>query len=168
MPNPNPPPSHNPLVPQLTGPNYATWKTKMEMHLTHLNLWALVLQRRPRPDITNTHSLTASDDAQQWDSDAALATATISLHLSTAAKRHTSHIANPVTLWKTLQDTYEPKTFPARFHHWQNLSTLRLSSFKTRDGGNAMDQYLDAFHAHMQQLRCAGVWSMGRWRFRCC
>ena len=44
------------LVPKLTGTNYATWATKMEMDLIRDDLWPIVCEERPRPANTQSGS----------------------------------------------------------------------------------------------------------------
>jgi hypothetical protein len=89
--NPNPSSSstsstYNQLVPKLTGANYATWKTIMEMLLIRAGLWSIVSQRKLRPTPTTTSVSVSSsrtrrttagpssDDndaaVQKWDEDA--------------------------------------------------------------------------------------------------
>ena len=85
MPNPSSSSSssYKHLVPTLTGNNYATWKTKMEMLLIREGLWSIVCQRLlcPTPissdtgnaSSSRTRSSTADDNdaaAAKWDEDA--------------------------------------------------------------------------------------------------
>jgi len=169
-PNPNASSSstYNHLVPKLTGANYATWKTKMEMLLIRAGLWPIVSQRKPRPTSTTastsssrTRSSTtgpSSDDeaAIKWDEDAERATAEIFLYLDERVESRVHDIRNPVELWGKLQTFYERKGFSARFYLWQKLFTLQLADYRKHEG-NAMDLYLDAFRMHIQQLRSSGA-----------
>jgi len=175
--NPNPSSSssstYNQLVPKLTGANYATWKTKMEMLLIRAGLWSIVSQRKLRPTPTTasgsasssrTRSNTAgpsSDDndtaVQKWDENAERATAEIFLYLDERVERRVLKIRNPVELWGKLQTFYERKGFSSRFYLWQKLFTLKLADYRKRDEGNTIELYLDAFRSHVQQLRSSGA-----------
>jgi len=173
--NPNPSSSssstYNQLGPKLTGANYATWKTKMEMLLIRGGLWSIVSQRKLRPTLTtasgsasssrtrsNTAGPSSNDEAaQKWDEDAERATAEIFLYLDERVERRVLNIRNPVELWGKLQTFYERKGFSSRFYLWQKLFTLKLADYRKRDEGNTIELYLDAFHSHVQQLRSSGA-----------
>jgi hypothetical protein len=155
-------------VPTLTGANYATWKTKMEMLLIREGLWSIVSQRLLRPTASTgnasssrTRSSTTDDNdaaAAKWDEDAERATATIFLYLDERAERCVEAIRNPVELWAKLKNLYERKGFSARFYLWQKLFTLQLADYRKPEfKGNAMDHYLDAYRSHVQQLRSSGA-----------
>jgi hypothetical protein len=60
-----------------------------------------------------------------------------------------------VEFWGKVQTFYERKGFSARFYFWQKLFALQLADYR-KHGGNAMEFYLDAFRAHVQQLRSSG------------
>jgi hypothetical protein len=84
------------LVPKLTGTNYSTRATKMEMVLIKDSLWPIACEERLRPE-------RPAQEVRQWDSDARKATANIMLCLAEGVEQHVKGTRNPVDLWKKLQ-----------------------------------------------------------------
>ena len=159
--------SYTRLVPLLNGTNYATWATKMEMLLIRERLWAIVAERRPRPQpsgaagpATRNTGRDAGNDEEiaKWEDDAERATSTIFLHLDERAEKHVQSLREPVAIWKKLKDIYERRGFSARFYLWQKLFTLQIADYRKNNGDDkAMELYIDAFRSHCQQLRSSGA-----------
>jgi hypothetical protein len=96
------------LVPKLTGTNYSTWATKMEMVLIKGDLWPTVCEERLRPE-------RPEQEVRPWDSDARKAPANIMLCLNKGVEQHVKGTSNPVDLWKKLQKLNKYKGYSSRF-----------------------------------------------------
>jgi hypothetical protein len=138
------------LVPKLTGTNYSTWATKMEMVLIRDDLWPIVCEERLRPE-------RPAQEVRQWDSDARKATANIMLCLGEGAEQLVKGTRNPVDLWKKLQKLYEQKGYSSRFFIRKKFYELRLADYAKSDEENAMSLYINAHRSLCQQLRSAGA-----------
>ena len=119
--------ANNASITPLKGSNYPTWKVQCKMALMREGLWQIVNGTETRPD-------DMGEARTKFNKAFDKALATIVLSVDSSLLYLLGEPTSPITVWKTLSNQFQKRSWANRLHLRKKLYALKL-----RDGDSVQD-----------------------------
>ena len=144
-------------IDKLTETNYRSWAQQVRWILDERDLWDLVIGKEPKPSATiqqtnstvegTTTNVQNDQHIAAWHKKAKKARSIIGSSLSASVMTYVEGLDDPVDIWKSLADKYDPKTQTTLIQVVREFMTARMD-----ERNETMEQHLQKVQRLKRQV----------------